>query len=232
MQDILKKIEDYALEEIMGERFASYAKEIIQDVVGLAAKEKHQFIAPEHLLSVLLNNKDNATIIELLEKSGADIEKLKDTVEGAIKRLPQVSGEGVQSSMSQEFTRVMMEAEKLADKSGDSYVTVERILQALAQTAGTKAYDALKSSGLDPIALNQAINDMRKGRVADSESAEDNFNALKKYAIDITARAKEGKLDPVIGREHEIRRTIQVLSGSFFSPPNFFTTLSSPSRSP
>lgn len=194
------------------EKLTNKSKEIIQDVVGLAAKEKHQFIAPEHLLSVLLNNKDNATIIELLEKSGADIEKLKDTVEGAIKRLPQVSGEGVQSSMSQEFTRVMMEAEKLADKSGDSYVTVERILQALAQTAGTKAYDALKSSGLDPIALNQAINDMRKGRVADSESAEDNFNALKKYAIDITARAKEGKLDPVIGREHEIRRTIQVLS--------------------
>ena len=114
--------------------------------------------------------------------------------------------------MNQDFTRVMMEAEKLATQSGDSYVTLERILQALAQSAGNKAYDLLKANGLNPVALNQAINDMRGGRVADSENAEDNFEALKKYAIDITAKAQEGKLDPVIGREHEIRRTIQVLS--------------------
>ena len=106
----------------------------------------------------------------------------------------------------------MMEAEKLAEQSGDSYVTVERILQALVQLAGTQAYNLLKDCGANPVALNQAVNEMRKGRVADSENAEDNFNALKKYAIDITAKAQEGKLDPVIGREHEIRRTIQVLS--------------------
>ena len=193
------------------EKLTNRSKELFQDVVNLAAREKHQFISPEHLLSVMLNSKDS-TLKELLQKAGTDVARLSNEVDAALKKIPAVSGESVQSVMSQEFTRVMMEAEKLADKAGDSYVTQERILQALAQTAGTKAYDLLKEAGLNPVALNQAINDMRKGRVADSESAEDNFNALKKYAIDITARAREGKLDPVIGREHEIRRTIQVLS--------------------
>ena len=193
------------------EKLTNRSKELFQDVVNLAAREKHQFISPEHLLSVMLNSKDS-TLKELLQKAGTDVAILSNEVDAALKKIPAVSGESVQSVMSQEFTRVMMEAEKLADKAGDSYVTQERILQALAQTAGTKAYDLLKEAGLNPVALNQAINDMRKGRVADSESAEDNFNALKKYAIDITARAREGKLDPVIGREHEIRRTIQVLS--------------------
>ena len=149
----------------------------------------------------------------MLEKSGiADITSLQQQAEEAVKKLPSVSGEGVQSVMNQDFTRVMLEAEKLATQSGDSYVTLERILQALAQSAGNKAYDLLKANGLNPVALNQSVNDMRGGRVADSENAEDNFEALKKYAIDITAKAQEGKLDPVIGREHEIRRTIQVLS--------------------
>ena len=193
------------------EKLTNRSKELFQDVVNLAAREKHQFISPEHLLSVMLNSKDS-TLKELLQKAGTDVARLSNEVDAALKKIPAVSGESVQSVMSQEFTRVMMEAEKLADKAGDSYVTRERILQALAQTVGTKAYDLLKEAGLNPVALNQAINDMRKGRVADSESAEDNFNALKKYAIDITARAREGKLDPVIGREHEIRRTIQVLS--------------------
>ena len=160
----------------------------------------------------MLKQKDSP-VKSLLEKSGiADITSLQQQAEEAVKKLPSVSGEGVQSVMNQDFTRVMLEAEKLATQSGDSYVTLERILQALAQSAGNKAYDLLKANGLNPVALNQAINDMRGGRVADSENAEDNFEALKKYAIDITAKAQEGKLDPVIGREHEIRRTIQVLS--------------------
>lgn len=193
------------------EKLTNKSKELVQDVVNLAAREKHQLITPEHLLSALLNKKDS-TIKELLEKSGANLSTLSAAASGLLAKLPLVSGDSVQSSMSQDFTRVMMEAEKLASQSGDSYVTIERILQALVQTAGTKAYDALKSSGVNPIALNQAINDYRKGRIADSESSEDNFNALKKYALDITGKAKEGKLDPVIGREHEIRRTIQVLS--------------------
>ena len=193
------------------EKLTNKSKELIQDVVNRAARDKHQYISSEHLLSVMLNMKDS-TVPELLSAAGVNVSALKDSVDAAIKKLPVVSGDSVQTVMNQDFTRVMMEAEKLAEMSGDSFVTIERILQALAQTAGTKAYDLLKSSGLDAIKLNQAINDMRKGRVADSESAEDNFNALKKYAIDITAKAKEGKLDPVIGRDHEIRRTIQVLS--------------------
>ena len=193
------------------EKLTNKSKELIQDVVNNAAREKHQFISTEHLLDALLKLKDSQ-INELLLQSGCNLAQLTDSVSSAVKKLPTVSGDSVQTVMNQDFTRVMMEAEKLAEMSGDSFVTVERILQALAQTAGTKAYDLLKSSGVDAVKLNQAINNMRKGRVADSESAEDNFNALKKYAIDITAKAKEGKLDPVIGRDHEIRRTIQVLS--------------------
>ena len=193
------------------EKLTNKSKELIQDVVNNAAREKHQFISTEHLLDALLKLKDSQ-INELLLQSGCNLPQLIDAASSAVKKLPTVSGESVQTVMNQDFTRVMMEAEKLAEMSGDSFVTVERILQALAQTAGTKAYDLLKSSGVDAVKLNQAINNMRKGRVADSESAEDNFNALKKYAIDITAKAKEGKLDPVIGRDHEIRRTIQVLS--------------------
>ncbi len=194
------------------EKLTTKSKELFQDVVNLAAKEHHQYITPEHLLLEILKQKDSP-VKSLLEKSGiADITSLQQQAEEAVKKLPSVSGEGVQSVMNQDFTRVMMEAEKLATQSGDSYVTLERILQALAQSAGNKAYDLLKANGLNPVALNQAVNDMRGGRVADSENAEDNFEALKKYAIDITAKAQEGKLDPVIGREHEIRRTIQVLS--------------------
>ena len=194
------------------EKLTTKSKELFQDVVNLAAKEHHQYITPEHLLLEMLKQKDSP-VKSLLEKSGiADITSLQQQAEEAVKKLPSVSGEGVQSVMNQDFTRVMMQAEKLATQSGDSYVTLERILQALAQSAGNKAYDLLKANGLNPVALNQAVNDMRGGRVADSENAEDNFEALKKYAIDITAKAQEGKLDPVIGREHEIRRTIQVLS--------------------
>ena len=194
------------------EKLTTKSKELFQDVVNLAAKEHHQYITPEHLLLEMLKQKDSP-VKSLLEKSGiADITSLQQQAEEAVKKLPSVSGEGVQSVMNQDFTRVMLEAEKLATQSGDSYVTLERILQALAQSAGNKAYDLLKANGLNPVALNQAINDMRGGRIADSENAEDNFEALKKYAIDITAKAQEGKLDPVIGREHEIRRTIQVLS--------------------
>ena len=114
--------------------------------------------------------------------------------------------------MAQDFSAVLLEAEKIADKANDKFVTVERLLQTLSTVAGNKAYDVLRQNGVDPVALNRAIGEYRQGRLADSESAEDNFEALKKFAIDITGKAKEGKLDPVIGREHEIRRTIQVLS--------------------
>lgn len=193
------------------EKLTNKSKELVQDVVNLASRKKHQYIAPEHLLKVLLGDKDGL-ITGLLENAGGNVADIRRAADDAVERIPQVSGAAVQSLMSQDFTRVMQEAEKLADKAGDQFVTTERILQALTMTDGTKAYDILRNAGVTAARLNQAINDYRKGRVADSESSEENFEALKKYAIDITAKAREGKLDPVVGREHEIRRTIQVLS--------------------
>ena len=193
------------------EKLTAKSKEIIQGVINLAASHKNQYITPLHLLKVLLDDKDEL-LPNLITKAGGDINQIREKTDIGVQKLPQVEGMSVQSVMSQDFTSVMMEAEKLADKSGDKFVTVERILQALSMTAGTDAYEVLRSSGLNAVKLNQAIIEYRKGRLADSETAEDNFEALKKFTIDITQKAKEGKLDPVIGREHEIRRTIQVLS--------------------
>ena len=193
------------------EKLTNKSKELMQDVINYAVASKHQYISPLHLLKILLDLKDGP-VLDLVLKSGGSMMQIRERLDAALKRIPAVEGQSVQSLMNQEFTRVMMEAEKLAEKSGDKYVTVERILQALAMTDGTEAYTILRDSGVNPVKLNQLINEYRKGRIADSESSEDNFGALKKYAIDITAKAKEGKLDPVIGRDHEIRRTIQVLS--------------------
>ena len=193
------------------EKLTNRSKELIQDVIKLAAGQKHQYISPEHLLQALLDDKSGQAA-DLIMKSGGSLIQIRNRLAEQLGKIPQVMGEGTQSLMSQDFTRVMLEAEKLADKANDKYVTQERILQALALTDGTPAYQILKDAGIDAKKLNQVINDYRQGRTADSESAEDNFEALKKYAVDITAKAKEGKLDPVVGREHEIRRTIQVLS--------------------
>lgn len=193
------------------EKLTAKSKDIIEQVIKLAAAHKNQYITPLHLLKVLLDEKDG-TIMNLILKSGGNTTAIRDKLETAFAKLPQVAGSSVQSLMSQDFTSVMMAAENLADKANDQYVTVERLLQALSVTAGNDAYDILLSSGVNAAKLNQAINEYRKGRLADSETAEDNFEALKKFTIDITQKAKEGKLDPVIGREHEIRRTIQVLS--------------------
>ena len=193
------------------EKLTSKSKEVIQDAVKLAATRKNQYITPLHLLKVLLDG-SNDVIANLILKSGGSLTMIREKLEAAFAKLPEVGGAAVQSLMSQDFTQVMMEAENLAEKSGDKFVTVERILQALVMTAGNEAYDILKSAGVEATKLNQMINEYRKGRIADSESAEDNFEALKKFTIDVTQKAKEGKLDPVVGREHEIRRTIQVLS--------------------
>lgn len=193
------------------EKLTSKSKDLIQDVINLAVRARNQYISPLHLLKGLIDIKDSQ-VMDLILKSGGSQTGIRSDVENALAKIPAVEGSSVQSLMNQDFTRVMMEAEKLADKAGDKFVTVERILQALVMTSGTEAYDILKQNGVNAAKLNQAINDYRKGRIADSEDSEDNFEALKKYTIDITGKAKEGKLDPVIGREHEIRRTIQVLS--------------------
>lgn len=191
------------------EKLTGKSKALLQDVINMAVNAKHQYISPEHLLKALL---DEDRIAGLITASGGNLDKIRSETDSALSKVASVQGSSVQSLMSQEFTRVMMEAEKIADKAGDKFVTLERILQALSMTEGTKAYEILKNNGVNPQRLNQEINAFRKGRIADSEDSEDNFEALKKYTIDITAKAEEGKLDPVIGREHEIRRTIQVLS--------------------
>ncbi|MBE6444980.1 MAG: ATP-dependent chaperone ClpB [Alphaproteobacteria bacterium] len=193
------------------EKLTTRSKEIIEDVIKLAASRRNQYITPLHLLKALLDSK-NEVIKQLLMQAGGDIGQIRENVETSVMKLPQVAGASVQSLMSQEFTSVVMSAENLAQKANDKFVTIERLLQALVTTSGNEAYDILKAARVDATKMNQAINGYRKGRLADSEGAEDSFEALKKYTIDITLKAKEGKLDPIIGREQEIRRTIQVLS--------------------
>ncbi|MBR2922414.1 MAG: ATP-dependent chaperone ClpB [Alphaproteobacteria bacterium] len=193
------------------EKLTYKSKDVIEAVVNLAVANKNQYITPLHLLNVLLNGK-NELILNLIAQAGGDIVQIRDKMDKAFAKLPTVGGSAVQTLMSQDFTALMMEAEKLADKANDKYVTIERLLQALATTSGNEAYNILSSSGVDAIKLNQAINNYRKGRLADNETSEDNFEALKKFTINITQKAKEGKIDPVIGREQEIRRAIQVLS--------------------
>ena len=193
------------------EKLTYKSKDVIEAVVNLAVANKNQYITPLHLLKVLLNGK-NELILSLISQAGGDIFQIREKLDTAFAKLPTVGGSAVQTLMSQDFTSLMMEAEKLADKANDKYVTIERLLQAIAMTAGNEAYNILSSSGVNAVKLNQAINNYRKGRLADNETSEDSFEALKKFTINITQKAKEGKIDPVIGREQEIRRAIQVLS--------------------
>ena len=158
------------------EKLTAKSKEVIEAVVNLAAANKNQYITPLHLLKVLLDGKYEI-IATLLAKSGGDINLIRNKTEANFEKLPKVGGNGVQTLMNQEFTSVMMEAENITAKANDKFVTIERLLQALSITAGNDAYNILKSSGVVPEKLNQAINEYRKGRLADSETSEDNFEA-------------------------------------------------------
>ena len=184
------------------EKLTDRSQGFIQSAQSLAARNSNQFLTPEHLLKVMLDDKQGMAS-SLIAQTGADVEKVRENVNADVEKLPRVEGNAVQISGSQSFFKVLDSAEQIAQKAGDSYVTVERILQALL---------AFKSYGVDVHKLNQVINDMRQGRTAQSASAEDTMEALKKYATDYTERALQGKLDPVIGRDEEIRHTIQVLS--------------------
>ena len=192
------------------EKFTTRSQELIKTAVDSAVAGKRQYVTALMLLNAIMQSKDSV-VEKLINESGGNAENLKAAAERAVAKIPQVSG-NVQTVMSQDLSAVVLAAEQVAEKANDKFVTVERLLQALAMTAGNEACDLLKANGVQPQKLNQAIANYRQGRLADSENAEDNFEALKKYAIDITAKAKEGKLDPVIGRDQEIRRTIQVLS--------------------
>ena len=192
------------------EKFTERSRGFIQAAQLIAVRECHQRLAPEHLLKALLDD-DQGLAANLINASGGDAKRAAQNNDSALSKIPTVSGDAAQTYMDGTTGKVLAEAEKLAQKAGDSFVPVERILMALAMTK-SKAKDALVAGNVSAQALNSAINDIRKGRTADTASAEDGYDALKKYAMDLTARAREGRIDPIIGRDEEIRRAMQVLS--------------------
>ncbi len=193
------------------EKYTERSRGFVQSAQSLALREGHQRFTPEHLLKVLLDDEEGLAA-GLIRASGGDPRSALQQTDAAIAKLPKVSGGGAgQVYLSPELARVFDAAQKIAQKSNDSYVSAERLLQALAMEK-SEAASALKAANVTAQGLNQAINDIRKGRTADSASAEQSYDALKKYARDLTEAAQSGKLDPVIGRDEEIRRTIQVLS--------------------
>jgi ATP-dependent Clp protease ATP-binding subunit ClpB len=192
--------------------YTERSKGFIQSAQGLALRSGHQRLTPEHLLKVLLDDKEGLAA-NLIRTAGGQPERALAQTEAELAKLPRVEGGGAgQVYMAPEMGRIFEQAEKIAEKAGDSYVTAERMLLALALSSGTASARILKDAGVTPQGLNAAINELRKGRKADSASAEEAYDALKKYARDLTQAARDGKLDPVIGRDEEIRRTIQVLS--------------------
>ncbi|HWU18053.1 MAG TPA: ATP-dependent chaperone ClpB [Devosia sp.] len=193
------------------EKYTERARGFIQSAQTIALGKGHQQFAPIHLLKVLLDD-DQGMANGLIERAGGDPKAARAAVEAALAKIPSVSGDGSQLYLSREIARVFDTAESAAQKAGDSYVTVERLLLALVVEKDTDAGKILSSAGVTPQGLNAAIEAIRKGRTADSASAENSYDALKKYARDLTQDVREGKLDPVIGRDEEIRRTIQVLS--------------------
>src|SRR3712207_3795458 len=193
------------------EKYTDRARGFVQSAQTYALGQGHQQFTPERLLKVLLDDPEGMAA-GLIERAGGRAKDARLAVEALLAKLPKVSGGAGQLYLAQPLAKVFATAEQLAEKAGDSYVTVERLLLALAMEKDAATARILADAGVTPTGLNQAINDVRKGRTADSASAESGYDALKKYARDLTADARDGKLDPVIGRDEEIRRTIQVLS--------------------
>jgi ATP-dependent Clp protease ATP-binding subunit ClpB len=194
------------------DKYTDRSRGFIQSAQSLALREGHQQFAPEHLLKVLLDDPEGLAA-GLIDRSGGNSRQALSAVEAALAKRPKISGSGAgQIYLDPALARVFDAAEKAGEKAGDSFVTVERLLLALALEKGNEAGKILANAGVTPQNLNAAIEALRKGRTADSASAENAYDALKKYARDLTQAARDGKLDPVIGRDEEIRRTIQVLS--------------------
>lgn len=194
------------------EKYTEKSQGLIQEAQALAIKNSHQRFTPEHILAALMEDREKMAD-KLIRVCGGDAGRVAKEAEVAVKAMPKVEGSGAGGLYAApDIVKVFSSAEELSKKAGDEYVTVERLLQALSLAEGTTSAKILKDSGVTPQKLNSAINDMRKGRVANSANAEDGFEALKKYTKDFTQLAKDGKLDPVIGRDEEIRRTMQVLS--------------------
>jgi len=193
------------------EKYSERVRGFIQSAQSYALAEDHQQFAPEHLLKVLLDDEEGMAA-SLIERAGGRAADARLANDAALSKIAKVSGGNGQLYLAQPLAKVFSTAESAAEKAGDSFVTVERLLLALVIEGSSSTSKSLGKAGVTAQALNQAINDIRKGRTADSATAEGGFDALKKYARDLTEAAREGKLDPVIGRDDEIRRTIQVLS--------------------
>ncbi|MET4896100.1 ATP-dependent chaperone ClpB [Sphingomonadaceae bacterium jetA1] len=195
------------------EKFTDRAKGFLQAAQTVAIRNSHQRIAPEHLLKALIED-DQGIAAGLIQAAGGDATRVERETDAALARIPAVSGSGAQSApgIDNDLVRVLDQAEQVAQKAGDSFVTVERLLLALTLASTTAAGKALAAGGVHAQALNGAIEQLRQGRTADTAGAEDRYDALKKFARDLTQAAHDGKLDPVIGRDEEIRRTIQILA--------------------
>tara|TARA_R110000824_G_scaffold118960_1_gene271357 strand:- start:3444 stop:6059 length:2616 start_codon:yes stop_codon:yes gene_type:complete len=194
------------------EKYTDRSRGFIQSAQGLAVRSGHQRFTPEHILKVLLDDEEGLAA-GLIRAGGGRPDQALTGVEAALNKMPKVEGSAAgQLYLAPETARVFESAESLAKKAGDSFVTAERLLLALLLEPNTESAKILKTAGITAQSLNEAINSVRKGRTADSASAEDGYEALKKYTRDLTAEARSGKLDPVIGRDEEIRRTIQVLA--------------------
>ena len=194
------------------ERYTERARGFMQSAQTYAIGQGHQAFLPEHILKVLMDDKEGMAS-GLIDRSGGQSAQVRLLLEDHLKSIPSVSGAGAgQLYLSPHMAKLFEKAEEIAKKAGDSYVTVERLLLAISMLTDSDAGKILNKAGVSPQNLNRAIEEIRKGRTADSASAEEGYDALKKYARDLTQDARDGKLDPVIGRDDEIRRTIQVLS--------------------
>ncbi|EAU46842.1 ATP-dependent chaperone ClpB [Salipiger bermudensis] len=192
------------------EKFTERSRGFIQAAQTIAMRESHQRLAPEHLLKALMDD-EQGLASNLITRAGGQPARVVETLEQKLSKIPKVGGDAGQVYLDPATGKVLDEAEKIAKKAGDSFVPVERILMALGiEKSGAK--EALEAGGVTPQKLNEAINDIRKGRTADSANAEEGYDALKKYARDLTEAAEQGKIDPIIGRDDEIRRSMQVLS--------------------
>ncbi|APZ52332.1 ATP-dependent chaperone ClpB [Salipiger abyssi] len=192
------------------EKFTERSRGFIQAAQTIAMRESHQRLSPEHILKALMDD-EQGLASNLITRAGGQPARVVEALEQKLAKIPKVGGDAGQTYLDSATAKVLDEAENVAKKAGDSFVPVERILMALAiEKSGAK--DALEAGAVTPQKLNEAINDIRKGRTADSANAEEGYDALKKYALDLTERAEQGKIDPIIGRDEEIRRSMQVLS--------------------
>jgi len=193
------------------EKYTDRAKGFVQSAQMLAMREGHPQMLPEHILKVLLEDNEGLCA-GLIDRAGGNSRQALMLVEDALAKQAKVSGGAAQPQASRDFVRLFDTAQKIANKAGDSYVTVERMLLAIATEKDMDAGKLLAKAGVTPQSLNAAINDLRKGRTADNATAENAYDALEKYTINMTELARQEKMDPVIGRDEEIRRVMQVLS--------------------